>query len=127
VVACAFGAGVTHQNRTMNWKTPARLSVLTLAAGSLSSCVFISKVYDEPKLPMSFDSAKAAQTFYDRTYVPETPGRNMGSFGIGYTLPKITRRDGPQLRFNKAARMADTDGDQYITTDEAEAYAEGDR
>ena len=111
----------------MNWKTPVRLSVLTLAAGSMSSCVFVSTIHDEPKMPVSFDSAKAAQTFYDRTYVPESSGTNSGSLGLGYSLPRYTRRDGPQLRFNNAARRADADGDGHITTEEARAYAEEDR
>jgi len=107
----------------MNQRAITQIFVASLAAGCMSSCIHVGKITDEPKLAVSFDSAQAAQVFYDKTYVPDSSGRNSGYLAFGPMLPKFTKSEGSQLRFNKAARAADADGDGTISRSEAEDYA----
>ena len=92
----------------------------------LSSCVSIVKTADEPKESVTFSSARAAQTFYETTYVTESRGENGGSLNmtLPIVLPSYRENDGPQLTYNKAVRAADANGDTHITTAEAQAYAD---
>jgi len=91
----------------------------------LSNCISVSKTADEAKVPVTFSSAQAAQTFYDKTYVPESNGQDMHSLNMSFpiVLPKYRENEGSQLKFNNAVRAADANGDQHITTAEAKAYA----
>lgn len=99
--------------------------VAVLLAISLSNCVSVIKTADEPKVPVTFSSAKAAQTFYEKTYVIPSRGEDGGmvNMSLPIVLPSYRETKGSQLRFNEAVRAADTNGDQHITTSEAQVYA----
>lgn len=99
-------------------------ALLTLC---LPSCVSVSRTLDEPKLPVSFASASAAQSFYDATFVPNTDGMKMGAVSFYFPININMKLRSGQLRFNDAVRSADKDGDRRISTAEATAYAEDQR
>lgn len=105
--------------------SPAPTFLLALTLGvSLPSCIHITRTVEEPKQPVRFSSAEAAQTFYDATYVPPPPTNGKSSvLVIGLPMPVSCRRqDGPQRRFNRAVAAADTDNNGEITSHEARDY-----
>lgn len=101
-------------------------SSLLLIPFLLSSCVTITKTRDEKPVPLKFDQAKTAQTFYEGYFLPKSntefkPER--GHVSLWLTLPfRYSRLDSPQKKLNAAIRTADTNKDGTLSRREVTAY-----
>ena len=104
--------------------TPRTLcAICTLCCvATLTGCVTVHTYDNEPQLPTTFSSGKAAQVFYDSAFVRKT--KHNGD--VIFHLPLQIRRGfkTPTTRFNDAVRSADSNTDGRISLTEARAYEE---
>jgi hypothetical protein len=99
-------------------------STLLVVCGFLTAgCVTHTTIKDESRQEMRFNSAEAAQMFYD-AYLSAGRPKGNGSVILSIPIPYHHRTvETDNVKFNAAAQRADEDLDGAISDEEATLFA----
>src|SRR5262245_27378323 len=90
-------------------------ALVVLLAGLMTGCVSVTRVKNEPRHSVRFDSPEAAQNFYDAYLSSFSPSGN-GTVAVFVSPPywhHTVKSD--NVRFNAAIQSADLDHDDVIS------------
>lgn len=117
-----------NHKHTMNRKVTNCLATVTLAVVLTGCITHKSVVYrDVERVPVEFESDAAARLFYE-TLSRNTSGRRYSESTTTVSIPIIFENEektvaGPNVRFNEAVAMCDSNRDGKITELEARVFA----